>query len=92
MELRKGKIIDLLTKLKYREVEPNTISTTNGIFTIFIVFDEVANLTEVTVYENYSKPNNYNTVLYENIDGNLLSEFTVISNEDYLINKLEVEI
>lgn len=90
-----GKIIDLLTKLKYRKVKDNVLMTTNKTFTIFIYYENISKLTEVTVYENIPGVlNQYdcNQVFYQCIDGNLLSEFTVISNEDYLINRLEVEI
>lgn len=95
MELKNVKMIDLLLKLKYREIEENVLITTNNNLTILINYEKVQNFTEVTIQENIpgvTKEYDCNSIHYQCVDGNLIPIFTVVSDEDYIKNRLKVEI
>lgn len=100
MELKDVKMIDILLKLKYRKINKDTIITRNGDFTIEIKYIKIPKCTEITICENVSdyflypndKDDRYDTVHYQCVEGNLIPIFTVVSDEDYIRNRLKVEI
>lgn len=72
----------------------------NNNITIEIKYIEIGNFTEITFCENIAdyflypndKDNRYDVLHYQCVEGNLIPIFTVVSDEDYIKNRLKVEI
>lgn len=80
-------ILNMLTKLKFRKMGRNCIYTgNNGLFIRIFYDNDVINSTNITIEELDRK---ICDLYYE---GNILNKFTVISDVDYIKQRIQIEI
>ena len=87
------RLLGALMKLKYRKINDNFIISNNRDLIAVIKYFESSDITQIRVYEKL--PSNFvnvSDIKINTLKGNRLGQFAAISDEDYILNRLEVEI